>query len=207
MVAPTLEETALTRFHALLAALFLLPAMSVAEESKPLVHDNLHYQDWFHPTDGDLRKDWRTAGASGKMLMIIWEQDGCLYCEVLHEENFERAEIRQLLQENFVIVQLDMYGKNTVTDIDGQTVTEEQLARKWYVNATPTTIALLTGNPDYTQMVHTEVYRFPGYLEPFDYFAATSYFLSDEQHEMPILAYMEAMAEDFASRGVDIASW
>lgn len=74
--------------------------------------NGLHIQDWFHPTTFDLRADLQAAAISGKNLVILFEQDGCIYCKKLHEENFAKPEILDLLTEKYLMVQLDMWGGN-----------------------------------------------------------------------------------------------
>ncbi len=69
-----------------------------------------HHQDWFMPTTFDLRKDQEAAKKSGKMLVLLWEQRGCVYCKQTHEIAFQYEEIVELAKANFYVVQMGMRG-------------------------------------------------------------------------------------------------
>ena len=74
--------------------------------------------------------------------MLIFEQRGCIYCRQMHEEVFPRPEIAAYLEEHFFVVQMNLYGDTEVTDFDGDTRTEKQMARKWGIMFTPTILFL-----------------------------------------------------------------
>ena len=100
--------------------------------------DGLHTQPWFHNSFLDLNEDVAEAHEGGKALAILWEQRGCPYCRELHQVNLARPEISKYIQDNFVVLQLNLYGARSVTDFDGQEMEERELARRWRVNFTPT---------------------------------------------------------------------
>ncbi|MEL7171917.1 MAG: thioredoxin family protein [Pseudomonadota bacterium] len=121
----------------LLAACLALPA--TAEEPAP---GALHTKDWFAITFKDMREDMEMAADDGKRLAVIVEQYGCIYCRKLHEEVLSDPEVADYIKQNFVVVQLNMFGDEEVIDLDGEELTEREAVRRWAVAFTPTVIFL-----------------------------------------------------------------
>ncbi|MBC7132207.1 MAG: thioredoxin fold domain-containing protein [Roseovarius sp.] len=126
------------RFLSLLAALVLALPVAAAE----LGDDGLHKTDWMRDTFKDLREDLEEANAEGRRLMLLVEQRGCIYCEKMHREVFSRPEIADYIRENYFVVQINLHGDVEVTDLDGQSLTEKQAARKWGLLFTPSILFL-----------------------------------------------------------------
>lgn len=123
---------------ALAAALaFAAPAHAVE-----LGDDGLHKPSWLRETFKDLRDDLEEANAEGKRLMLIFEQRGCIYCTEMHEKVFTDPAIEKLIRDHYFVVQLNLFGDVEVTDLDGTTLSEKQMAMRWGVMFTPTLIFL-----------------------------------------------------------------
>ena len=145
------------------AMLIVLAAPTLAEV--PLGEDGLHKPDWVRDTFLDLRDDLAEANAEGKRLLIIAEQLGCIYCKEMHENVFPIASIDTLIRENFYVVQVNIYGDKEVTDFDGTTLSEKDMALRWGVIFTPTMIFMPTEVPD--KMATTGAVAFlPGAFKP-----------------------------------------
>ena len=99
--------------------------------------DGLHKAAWMRDTFKDLQEDLEEANSEGKRLMVIIEQRGCIYCKKMHEEVFVIPEIEQFIEDNFFVVQLNMFGDVEVTDFDGQTLSEKEMVKHWGVLFTP----------------------------------------------------------------------
>ncbi len=100
--------------------------------------DGLHKAAWMRETFMDLQEDLSEARAEGKRFAIIFEQRGCIYCKKMHEEVFPDPEIDAYLHENYFVVQMNLFGDVEVTDFDGDTRSEKEMARKWGLLFTPT---------------------------------------------------------------------
>jgi thioredoxin-related protein len=100
--------------------------------------DGLHKEDWFSVTFRDVGEDIAGAAANGKRLALIFEQRGCIYCKMIHEEVLTDPQVRDYLKANFEVIQYNIYGSEEVTDLDGAKLTEKSAARKWGVVFTPT---------------------------------------------------------------------
>lgn len=99
--------------------------------------DGLHKQSWMRDTFKDLSEDLEEANAEGKRLMIMVEQRGCIYCKKMHEEVFVVPEISDYIEENYFVVQINMFGDVEVVDFDGDAMPEKDMVRKWGALFTP----------------------------------------------------------------------
>ena len=128
----------MTRLISLISALLLAVPLAAAE----LGDDGLHKADWMRDTFKDLREDLEEANAEGKRLMLMFEQRGCIYCTKMHEEVFPDPEVTKMIEDNYFVVQLNLHGAIEVTDFDGETLGEKEMARKWGILFTPTIMYL-----------------------------------------------------------------
>jgi len=99
--------------------------------------DGLHKASWMRDTFKDLGEDLAEANAEGKRLMILVEQRGCIYCKKMHEEVFVVPEVSQYIEDNFFVVQINMFGDVDVTDFDGTTLPEKDMVKRWGALFTP----------------------------------------------------------------------
>ena len=152
----------MTRLIAFAAALLLALPAAGAE----LGDDGLHKTSWMRDTFKDLREDLDEANAEGKRLALFFEQRGCVYCTKMHEEVFPRPDIAAYIDENYFVVQLNLHGDIEVTDFDGETLTEKQMARKWGVLFTPTIMFLPELVPEDVAAPQAAVAQMPGAFGP-----------------------------------------
>ena len=77
----------------------------------PEIGDNGSYkQDWFLESFLDLPEDLAESAASGKRLVIFWEQRGCPYCKAMHEINLRIPKIVDYIKANFNVLQFSLLG-------------------------------------------------------------------------------------------------
>lgn len=146
------------RRFALASALALTTPCLAAE----LGDDGLHKPVWLRETFKDLRDDLEEAKAEGKRLMLIFEQRGCIYCTEMHEKVFPDPAIDALIRETYFVVQLNLFGDVEVTDFDGTTLSEKDMALRWGVMFTPTLIFLPESVPEGMTAPEAAVAMMPG---------------------------------------------
>ncbi|MGV6848523.1 MAG: thioredoxin family protein [Marinibacterium sp.] len=186
-------------------ALLALPA-GAAE----LGDDGLHKQPFFADTFLDMAEDLADAMAEGKDLMVIVEQNGCPYCREMHEVNFARDDIVSSIQENFYVVQLDLWGAREVTDFDGETMEERDLVRKWHVSFTPTTLFFAWDAPDTPprDMREALVFTVPGYFKPFHHLSSLEYVATDGYVDQPnFQRWLQAKGDRMREQGIEVKVW
>ena len=172
--------------------------------------DGLHLQPFFADTFLEMGEDLAEAAAEGKDLMILWEQNGCPYCAEMHAVNFEREEIVSYLEENFMVIQLNMWGSREVTDFDGEAMEERALARKWFVNFTPTTLFFALDDPDNPpeSMRDALAFMLPGYFKPFHHLSSLEYVATDGYIEQPnFQRWLQAKADHMREQGQEVDLW
>ena len=141
-----------------MAAAMLAWPLAAAE----LGDDGLHKTPWMRDTFKDLREDLEEARGEDKRLMLMFEQRGCIYCTKMHEEVFPTPEIANYIEENYFVVQLNLHGDIEVTDFDGETLSEKQMARKWGILFTPTLMFLPHEVPEDATAPQAAVAVMPG---------------------------------------------
>lgn len=129
---------------------FVLTALTLASLaflSAPQAHasemrdDGIHTESWFkNMTFLDLREDLVEAKDAGKKLVLLFEQPGCGSCKRLHEETLQDKGVIDYVSANFDVIVLNMFGSKTVTDFDGEELTEAELAEKHMTHFSPTTL-------------------------------------------------------------------
>ncbi|AXI54419.1 hypothetical protein SuNHUV7_37220 (plasmid) [Pseudoseohaeicola sp. NH-UV-7] len=122
--------------HLLAGAIALIMALPLG--AAELGDDGLHKTPWMRDTFKDLREDLEEANAEGKRLVLFFEQRGCSYCAKMHKEVFPREDVSSYIEDNYFVVQLNLHGDIEVTDFDGETLPESDMARKWGILFTPT---------------------------------------------------------------------
>lgn len=122
---------------------------------------------WFSNSFLDLKEDIKAASAANKNLLLFFYQDGCPYCKKLLQINLAQKDIEQKLRSSFDVLAINMWGDRTVTDVDGQSLSEKDYAKKLRVNFTPT---LVFFDKDGGQAL-----RVNGYYQPHKFVAALNY--------------------------------
>lgn len=117
----------------LLALVIAMPLWAVT-----LGDDGLHKTSWMRNTFKDMSEDLAEANVDGKRMLIIFEQRGCIYCTQMHEEVFPDPAITKLIEDNYFVVQMNLFGDEDVTDFDGTVLPEKKMASRWGVVFTPT---------------------------------------------------------------------
>lgn len=153
--------------------------------------DGLHKQVWMRDTFLDMSEDLAEAHAEGKRMVIFFEQRGCSYCAKMHDEVYSDAEASKFIEEKFFVVQLNLHGDREVIDLDGTTLSEKEIARRWRVLFTPTVLFLPDpeGIEGATSVADSAVAVMPGAfskstaLDMFTWVAEKRYEMIDETGE------------------------
>jgi thioredoxin-related protein len=141
----------------LIAILFAAPVLAVE-----LGDDGLHKPAWLRTTFKDMSEDLAEANAEGKRMVVIFEQRGCIYCTKMHEEVFPEAEVTKLIEDNYFVVQMNLFGDEEVTDFDGEVLTEKKMATRWGVVFTPTMLFMPEDAPTDKSAAQAAVMMMPG---------------------------------------------
>lgn len=148
--------------NSVLAAAVALPLTLGAVPAAELGDDGLHKTAWMRETFKDLREDLEEANAEGKRLALFFEQRGCIYCTKMHTDVFPHPDVGSYIAENYFVVQMNLYGDVEVTDFDGTTLPEKEMAQRWGVLFTPTILFLPEEVPEGVTAPQAAVATMPG---------------------------------------------
>jgi thioredoxin-related protein len=146
---------------ALMACMSLQGKTQAGELSPTLGDDGHYFYDWYHQSFFELPDDLDEAIASDKVLMVQFVQKGCVYCEKVATEILSEPLINSYVRQNFLVVQLDIFGSRDVTDFDGSILPENEMAQKWGVVFTPS-IFFLPTTTDAKTLPEVAVAMMPG---------------------------------------------
>ena len=122
---------------------------------------------WFSNSFLDLPEDIKAATHANKNLLLFFYQDGCPYCKKLLQINLAQKDIELKLRSSFDVLAINMWGDRTVTDVDGQSLSEKEYAKKLRVNFTPTLV--------FFDKNGGQALRVNGYYQPHKFMAALNY--------------------------------
>ncbi len=169
--------------------------------------DGLHKQPWFLESFLDLGEDMQEAASQGKRFAIIWEQRGCPYCKATHDINFTIPRIVNYIKDNFVVLQLNLWGDREVTDFDGEKLPEKELANKYAIRYTPT-IQFFPETLDEVKGKggkEAEVHRLLGFFHPYHFLTTFEYIKTKAYEKEPNLQrFLLAKGREERARGIEI---
>jgi len=171
--------------------------------------DGIHTQDWFMESFMDLREDHGEVAAQKKHFAIFFEQKGCPYCAAMHEKNLSQPKISKFIQEKFGVLQINIFGSREVTDFDGKTMEERQLARRWGVMFTPT-IVFIKPNLDGLDGLNgkqLQIARMPGYFKRFHFITFFEYIAGDHYETIDFQRFLQAKADKMREEGKEVDIW
>lgn len=162
-----------------------------AEKGEFLGAKNTVYPAWFKDSFLDFNEDVKEAAANGKRIMILFEQDGCPYCNAFVERNLSQKDIEDKVRKNFEVIAINMWGDREVMTVDGKPYTEKNFASALKVQFTPTILFL-----DEKGKV---VLRLNGYLPPDKFTHALDYVAQKKENELSYNQYVATHASTSAS--------
>ena len=85
----------------------------------------------------NLKEDLEEAKKEGKYLFLMFEEEGCPFCDKMKRVTFQNPKVKEYFTKHFYMVVIDRKGSNPVVDFSGKEMTEKQLAKKYKVRGTP----------------------------------------------------------------------
>jgi thioredoxin-related protein len=142
------------------------------------------HPDWFKESFLDLPADVEDAAEAGKHVILLLEMNGCPYCYKMLEENFKAAPYRDLIQEHFDVIAINVRGDREIA-LDAETsLTEKALADRLGVRYTPTVLFLDPAN--------RPVARVDGYRNPQDFVRVLDYVRTRSYAQQTLAQYLAA---------------
>lgn len=153
------------------------------------------YPDWFKTSFMELEEDILEAKDAGKRLMLVFHQDGCPYCNVFVEKNLAQKDIEETIQQNFDVIEINMWGDREVTSVEGEEYTEKLFAEKLGVQFTPT-VLFFDEEGQYRLRIN-------GYYPPDKFRLALTYAIGRDVPEQSFSEFMADRYEQPAEQSVN----
>lgn len=155
----------------ILSVFFLLLPITVYASEPYISKDGLYKSSIIHETKMDLREDYLGAKRQDKILVIVSEQIGCVYCKLMHTEVLIDPKIKSIIDNSFHLVQFNLGGIKPLTDFQGNEIQERVFQNKLGVFGTPTFIFFSTEESisDISDILEQEILRVPGSMSVKDF--------------------------------------
>jgi thioredoxin-related protein len=132
------------------------------------LEEPLGFPDWFKLSFLNLPEDIDEVRDAGKQgLIVYYGQKYCAYCKQFLDSDLEAEDIQAYAREHFDVIGIDIHGDRTVTNMDGEELTESELAILEETNFTPSVVFYDTAGES--------VLRLRGYYPPYRFRAALEY--------------------------------
>lgn len=110
--------------------------------------------EFFMQTFGDLKGELAAARKSQlKGVVLIYEMDGCPFCERLKRVALQSVKVREYYHANFLVYRVDIKGSTPLTGFDGVELTESAFASRQGVRGTPTIVFYGLNGAETTRLV------------------------------------------------------
>ncbi|NNJ94588.1 MAG: thioredoxin fold domain-containing protein [Halobacteria archaeon] len=162
----------------------------LAEVSPSAASGVMHHEASFLPPGSSL-----AARASGKPLLVMFEQKECAPCDELHRDILKRPASREQLAR-FDVLLVDMWSNESLVLPDGTQTTPARWARQLGVQYAPSLVFFDAGR---------EVFRTESYLKAFHTQSAMDYVASAAYREQPeFQRFIATRAEALEAQGIHV---
>lgn len=153
------------------------------------LEEPVKYPSWFKLGIGNLRTEVKEAAKAGKTgIMVYFGQKRCPYCEKFLRD-VELPDISRELRKHFDVIPVDIWGIDEVVTMQGDKLTEQEMAVREQAHFTPTVI--------FYDAKGKEALRLRGYYSPYQFRAALKFITEGFYKTEDFRAYL-ARAKDNA---------
>ena len=151
-------------------------------QDQPL-EEPLDFPAWFKLSFLNLAEDLVEADTAGKEgIIVYYGQKYCAYCRQFLEKDLALEDIQNYMLEHYDVIGIDIHGQRAVTDFDGVSLDEHQLAVREQTNFTPSVVFYTTDGE--------EALRLRGYYPPYRFRAALEYVADGHFRNEPFREYL-----------------
>jgi len=137
---------------------------------------------WFKESFLELADDVDEAKQGDKHVLLFFHLSECPYCDQM-AKNFDKPPLKQVIQENFDVIAINILGDKEVVLNEDEAMTEKEFSTKVGVRYTPTIVFLNQKNK--------EVARTNGYRKPQKFKQILRYVASKAYADSTLAEYIE----------------
>ena len=125
------------------------------------------------------------------------------------KKTLSQAYISDYIRKNFGVLQINLFGAKEVTDFDGKTMEERNLARRWGILFTPTIVFIRPNleGLDGLNGKQLQIARMPGYFKCFHFITFFEYIAGDHYKTIDFQRFLQAKADKMRKEGKEIDLW
>jgi len=132
----------------------------------------------------------KLAKEQNRKIIVDVYTDWCGWCKRMDKDTYGNAEVKKIIEENFILVRLDAEGGNKHT-YNGKEYSDPELAALFEVTGYPTTVFLSPEGKiiefDYDKY---KMKNLPGYLPSADFKKVLEYFKEDKYKDTDLSRIM-----------------
>lgn len=169
----------------IICSLLLFTITSYAEDKKTgqfFGSKTTDMPSWFLNSFLDLNEDIEELANKNKRLILYIHQDNCPYCHKFVTQNLNDKTTKNKIQENFGVIELNMFGDREVVDVDEEEYTEKEFAIKHKIQFTPTLI--------FFDEEGKQLLRLNGYINIKDFNLALDYIKDKKENTLSYKEYI-----------------
>jgi thioredoxin-related protein len=134
-------------FRCLLLILFIgITAATATTPGKVVGGSSFETPSWFKDSFLEIANDVDDATESGKHVLLFFHLNGCPYCAITVNEQFQKEPLKSFIQEHFDSIEVNVRGDREIAMNEETTTTERVLAQYLGIQGTPTIILLNSKN-------------------------------------------------------------
>jgi thioredoxin-related protein len=94
------------------------------------------------PEPVDLRQSAERAAAEGRVLLVLFSESGCQWCERVRREYLLPMQRNAEVQKKALFFQVDVDSSTSLRDFAGRSTTQSAIARQYGIRIMPTVLML-----------------------------------------------------------------
>ncbi len=130
--------------------------------------------------DFNFPEEISDAASKEKLLVIMFHQAGCPYCDKMRSRVFPDPKVDSYYSKKFIMIESNIRGNLDVVTPDGAPMTERKMAKKLRVRATPVFM--------FFDKKGKQALRLTGFLNA-DLFVRAGKYVADGVHEKKVSFY------------------
>lgn len=125
---------------------------------------------FFAPSFNNMVEELAFARDAKKLLVIMYEQEGCPFCWKMRRDVLSRKEVQDYYKERFHVIPMDIRGALDTVDFTGKAMTQKDFSIQQNVRLTPVFI--------YYDGTGKELHRLIGFYDREEFLLAGDFVLS-----------------------------
>ncbi|MBF0290989.1 MAG: thioredoxin fold domain-containing protein [Nitrospinae bacterium] len=125
---------------------------------------------FFAPSFNNMGEELALARDAKKLLVIMYEQEGCPFCWKMRRDVLSRKEVQDYYKERFHAIPMDIRGALDTVDFTGKAMTQKDFSIQQNVRLTPVFI--------YYDETGKELHRLIGFYDREEFLLAGDFVLS-----------------------------